>query len=266
MAKNGSFYLSFTRVSTYLKCPQRYKFIYVDGLPTAPRSYFSFGNSIHKALEEFYKCDIRQMRIPPSSFLLELLDRHWSSAGYSSKREELRAKEEAKKLLMSFYRAEIFNYKPALAVEKEFSFTFEGYEFKGRIDRVDLISSDKIVLVDYKTNSISPSYGKTNGGSTFYEETSYKMEEFLQPLVYKVGAEAVFPDKQVERIVFHYLKHGEKVLFSIGDDAIEKGMEKIREVLSGILENRFTPKPNGYCKQCEFIDRCTYFLKGEKEI
>src|SRR5260370_5469095 len=46
--------LSHSSISLYQDCPQKYKFKYIDGIPEKPRHFFSFGQSVHLALEFFY--------------------------------------------------------------------------------------------------------------------------------------------------------------------------------------------------------------------
>ena len=43
--------LSHSSISMYRTCPQRWKFRYIDKVPEKPRSQFSFGKSVHTALE-----------------------------------------------------------------------------------------------------------------------------------------------------------------------------------------------------------------------
>lgn len=251
MEKNNKMYLSFSKISTYLKCPMRYKFIYIDELPTYPRSYFSFGNSLHEVLEEFYREDVRKKEIKsPYLYLIELLDKNWHSEGYSNLAEEKRAKIEARRILTKFYRTEFFNYKPAIAVEKEFSFDFYGIEVKGRIDRIDG-DYNSIRVIDYKTTSLLPRF--------------FKEEDFLQLLIYKMAASNIYFGRKIEKVTFHFLRHNEKIDFIISDLLLEKGKRKMSEVLQEITKCNFFPKKNGYCNQCEFKNICPAFSKGDEK-
>lgn len=255
MAEHKKFYLSFSRLSTYLKCPLRYKFIYIDNLPTIPRSYFSFGNTIHKVLEIFYdpNRNFIEQEKAPYKYIMELLDSCWLSRGYASMREEVRAKQEAKKILTNFYRRSIFAFQPALFVEKEFSFYLEGFEIKGRIDRIDE-RSGRFIVVDYKTNSVLPEF--------------FKEEEFLQPIIYNIAARKILETKYIEFISMYFLKFNRKIDFSLDDNVIEKGKKRIYEVGNLITKGNFKPKMNGSCSSCEFKNKCETIygsnLRGSK--
>jgi putative RecB family exonuclease len=47
--------LSYSSYRTYLECPLRWKFLYVDRIPETPRGYFTFGRVIHSVLEELVR-------------------------------------------------------------------------------------------------------------------------------------------------------------------------------------------------------------------
>ena len=46
--------LSHSSITLYNECPQKYKFRYLDRIPETPRHYFSFGHSVHLALESTF--------------------------------------------------------------------------------------------------------------------------------------------------------------------------------------------------------------------
>ena len=249
MEKDDNFYLSFSRLSTYLKCPLRYKFIYIDNLPTVPRSYFSFGNTIHKVLEVFYDPykNFVELKKAPYKYMMELLDSCWLSQGYTSKTEEIKAKREAKRILTNFYRKSIFAFQPALFVEKSFSFEIERFELKGRIDRIDE-RSGHFTVVDYKTNSILPEF--------------FREEAFLQPVIYNIAARKMLETNKIDVISLYFLKFDRKINFSLGDAIIKKGKKRIYEIGNLIQKGEFMPKVNGSCLSCEFKTICAAFLEN----
>ncbi len=250
MEENNQFYLSYSKISTYLKCPLKYKFMYIDNLPTLAKSYFSFGNSIHKALEEFYdpNKNFKDLKKNPYSYLMELLERSWISAGYSTFSDELRAKREAKKILTDFYRKHIFGFKPAYSVEKVFSFELEGFKVEGRIDRIDE-RNGKFTIIDYKTSSFLPEF--------------FKEDELLQPIIYRIAIDYIIKDIEVEKVVLYFLRHQKMIDFEIDEHLMNKGKQKIIEVGSLIRNGVFYPKLNGYCSSCDFREICSAFSKKE---
>jgi RecB family exonuclease len=251
------FHLSYSKISTYLKCPMRYKFIYVDNLETVVRSYFSFGNSIHKVLEEFFDPakNYKELGKDPYLYLMDLLDSHWISAGYSKPVEEKRAKIEAKNILINFYKENISTFKPAYLVEKNFSFRLDAFEVRGRIDRIDE-NDGKYSIIDYKTSSLLP--------------TSFTEEEVLQPIIYRIAIEHLIPEESIDvsEVSLYFLRHQKKVSFKINDHLIDKFKRRIIEVGNRINKEEFDPDPkdNGYCSKCEFGNICPAFQNNHENL
>jgi len=243
MEKKSTFYLSYSKISTYLKCPLRYKYIYVDNLPTIERGYFSLGNSVHKVLEKFYSPEenFLVLKKKPYTYLLELLDLYWIKNGYSSEIEEKKAKEVAKSMLTSYYRRNIFGFRPAYEVESAFSVPFLGLELKGRFDRIDS-EEDGFAIVDYKTNS-------------FLQE-HFREEEILQPVIYRIAGEEKYGRNSVKRVSFHYLRKEKQVNFEIPLTLIEKSKRRVEEIVNNIFKGYFPPNVNGNCSNCEFRVYC----------
>ena len=238
-----NFYLSYSKVSTYIKCPLRYKFIYVDNLPTQVRSYFSLGNSVHKVLEKFYSPteNFKTLGKNPYAYLFELLDSHWVNEGFKTKEEEEKAKNDARSMLINFYRKNIFGFLPAYEVETEFSFPFEGIEFKGRLDRVDL-KKDKFAIVDYKTNN--------------YVDVLFREEDFMQPVIYKIAGDYKYGEGKVKEVKFYYLRKDKCIDFEIDSALTEKIRKRISEITNNIFKGTFPAKVNGTCASCEFKNLC----------
>ncbi len=243
MGKAEKFYLSFSRISTYIKCPQRYKYIYVDNLPTLEKGYFSFGNSIHKVLEIFYDPELNFKNVgrPPYEYLMELLESHWIDSGYGSTEEMKRAKEEARRILTLYYRESIFGFKPAYLVEKDFSINVGDFEVKGRIDRIDE-RNGSYAVIDYKTNSILP--------------TLFREEEVLQPAIYTMAAYSILDVSTLDSVSLHFLRFNKRVNFSLSPLYIEKSKSRINNIGNLILHEKFEATVNGGCSGCDFNSLC----------
>lgn len=248
LEKNTEFHLSYSRIATYINCPLRYKFIYIDKLPTKVRSYFSFGGSIHKVLEIFYhpEKNFINMKKPPFEYIISLLDEHWISAGYATKNEEQKAKEKALKILKRLYQETIFGFQPAYLVEQSFSFPLDKFKVIGRIDRIDY-TNNGYTIIDYKTSRILPRF--------------FKVTEILQPVIYYIGAKESLHLEKIDNVSLYFVNFNKKVKFNISDEMVEKGKKKIIQVGEAIMRDEFYPKPNGYCGSCEFKDICPVYKK-----
>jgi len=249
MEKDTDFHLSYSRIAVYDDCPKRYKFIYVDKLPTMERSYFSFGNSIHKALEIFYHPEKNFVRTkkPPLEYLLKLLDEHWISAGYRTEYQEKKAKEEALQILRKLYRETIFGFHPAYLVEKSFSFRLGEFKVVGKIDRIDQ-TSDGYIIIDYKTSRTLPRF--------------FKEIDLLQPIIYYIGAKEFLGLEKVDYVSLYFVRFNKKVKFDISEELLKKGKGKIIQVGEAIQRSEFPTKADGSCSTCEFKNICPAFSKN----
>src|ERR1051326_7311362 len=93
--------LSHSSISLFNECPQKYKFKYIDKVPVKPRHFFSFGQSVHSALEFFYGV---KLPMPPS--LEELLAQYragWVRGGYRDEAQEADYFEEGRRILTRFH-------------------------------------------------------------------------------------------------------------------------------------------------------------------
>src|SRR3990167_6850180 len=103
-----TFYASPTKLSTFLECPRKYWYYYLNP-PTRYKQpeypYFTLGNTVHDTLKYFF------MLKPPlrtKEKLLEMLERFWGmktgiKGGFKSEEEEKRYKERAVSMLNNFF-------------------------------------------------------------------------------------------------------------------------------------------------------------------
>src|SRR5438105_1554586 len=141
--------LSHSSISLYRDCPQKYKFKYIDKLPEKPKSFFSFGKSVHSALEFFYNVPA----LPPPSLeqVLAHYKENWISEGYKDAGQEEASLQEGERILREFHRKHIADFKPPFFAEYKFELQVDGVPVIGFVDRIDKIDSERIAIVDYKT-------------------------------------------------------------------------------------------------------------------
>ncbi|HAH05861.1 MAG TPA: hypothetical protein DCM05_04915 [Elusimicrobia bacterium] len=174
--------LSHSAVHTYLDCPQKWKLKYVDKLPEKPRHFFSFGKSLHEALEFLY--GVKTLPPPSLDEVLKAYYEHWYSEGYASLQQEEQYRAEGVRILKEYYRKNIPGFQLPLFVEYEFKFHLKhepragivdgAAEFDldiarrphrvrleprwlapvpliGYVDRIDKTEGGQLDVVDYKT-------------------------------------------------------------------------------------------------------------------
>ena len=232
--------LSFSQISTYLECPYQYFLLYIIGLPTKPKSYFSLGKSIHTALEKYHKPRL----IPSTGAIDELLsyfENAWISEGYANEIDETRAKEDGKSILSSYYDRLTNNPANPIEVEKRFNVTIDGLQIKGVIDRIDEVPSGGLHIIDYKTGNFVPD---------LLDENSK-----LQLSIYTLAVNILW-DKPVERASYLYLRSGTDLDFEPKDDDLFQTRLILKAVSEGIGCERFQRKTNKFCRFCDFYETC----------
>jgi putative RecB family exonuclease len=156
----GRNYLSYSAVATYLACPQRYYYRYIERLPeeTVPAS-LAFGGAIHRAIEAHYRGLLECGEPPSFADLLAAYAAAWREFtgrrvqfGRSEDRQSL--DQTAERVLSAFQTSEFA--RPAghiVAIEEELvSSVIPGCP--DILARIDLLidRGDELALVDFKTS------------------------------------------------------------------------------------------------------------------
>ena len=132
--------LSHSSITLYNECPQKYRFKYVDKIPEKPKHFFSYGQSVHLALEYFYG-PVLTPEAPKAPSLEDLLKHYreiWVATGYRDENHEAELFEEGRQLLTRFYDKHAKSFHVPFSVEYNFNFEYEGVPLTGKVDRIDL--------------------------------------------------------------------------------------------------------------------------------
>ena len=152
---------SYSSLTTYEYCPQRYAFRYVERLPGEfPPGQFAFGSAIHKAFEVFVREQIRACANgapEPGLDILQLAcDEVLANAGLEPN-ELARMRAAAGPVLECFLRREATKASVPVAAELGFGVDVAlpadagSVRFVGYVDRVDRAPDGSTVITDYKT-------------------------------------------------------------------------------------------------------------------
>jgi putative RecB family exonuclease len=234
--------LSYSQISLYQACPLCYKLQYVDGLETSDRGYFSFGTTIHKCAEYFYK-----VKVPPPPTLDKLLkfyENNWLSAGYESAEEEASYKAYGRELLAKFWELHQPDFHMPIAVEWMFNIDVEGVKLRGFIDRIDKLESGGLAIVDYKTDR-----------ELF---TSDYLNRNLQLTLYQMAVEQSW-FLPVEQLTLYHFRSNTACSCPPRDEAqLEEARKLVLAVAEGIEAGRFPATESQRCP-CDFPEHCPYY-------
>lgn len=231
--------LSHSSISTYSDCPKKYEFKYVQRLPEKPKHFFSFGKSVHSALEFMYAGEV----CPELDDILEAMEHEWVSEGYADIKAEDKAKRNAENMVRDYYRKHAAAWVKPLAVEAKFDMTVDHVRLTGYIDRVDVGSAGGLHVIDYKTGQ-SLDVARIN--------------EDEQMTMYQMAAESMYPESIVDAVSLYHVPT--LTLHSAerrGIDLVEALRSKITRTADAIAGKEFKETPSEKsCSWCDFKPMC----------
>ena len=141
-----------TRLDTWLACPRRYRFTYLEKRPKgAPWAHNSVGAAVHNALRDWWLLPVAR-RTPEAA--ADLVEKGWLSDGFRDDRQAAEWRDRAASMTAE-YAARLDPDADPVGVERTVSTRTHGMALSGRVDRIDRRPSDdggeELVIVDYKT-------------------------------------------------------------------------------------------------------------------
>ena len=237
--------MSFSQISTYLKCPMQYKFAYIYRIPGRKKAFLTFGSVVHSSLEEFFKL-VQERKKVSEKTLLDLYSRHWTPSGYESRMQESSYRKSGKESLQEFFKSnkDILE-RPPLYLEKKLDLKIADCVLDVRIDRIDAIGGNNVEIIDYKTGKV-PSKKKPN--------------ESLQLDIYAMACRDVL-ELNPKVLSFYYVGPNKKVSTTRTDKELDKSKETVLEAAGLIKAEEFKPKPGMMCKWCDYLALCPAYDK-----
>jgi DNA helicase-2/ATP-dependent DNA helicase PcrA len=232
---------SASALNTYDNCPLHYKFTYVLKVPSASKMSFNLGSLIHDVI---YQLTLRELEgIPPSEGkAFELLERMWSSAGFSSKQEEVEKRVEAEQLLTTYIEWILENENEVVGTEVEFLFPLKGRNVKGFIDRLERTNDGQYVVVDFKTGSSM--------------ESKKTILDNIQMNVYCLAVQNKFGQLPA-RCSLLYLKKRRIVDYEPDTQNLEKQKARLEGIIQLVISESFDAQPSyDACLFCGYSELC----------
>jgi len=240
--------LSHSSISLYKTCPQKWKFRYIDRVPERPRSFFSFGKSVHGGLEFLFS------RLgaawPTIEEVLAHYKENWLREGFESAAQEKWFFQEGSRILRGFYAKHQGDLRRVAQVEFKFTIDIEGVPVMGYIDRVDETPAGGLAIIDYKT------------GKAFDKA---RVRKDPQLTLYQIACREQF-GKPVETVTLYHLNSLTPLTVPAHSTDLEQELRgSVVEVARGISEGKFDPIPDedGHCKWCDYAQICPA-LAGRK--
>lgn len=231
------------RLTTWLDCPRRFRFSYVDR-PSPPKgpawAHNSFGNTVHNALRQWWSEPLAG-RTPDAG--RRLVDQAWIPNGYRDDDQESAHRERARHVVAD-YLATLDPADEPPGVERRVAARHGLLALEGRVDRIDR-RGDELVIVDYKTGRSALSADDARGS--------------LALAVYAVAAGSTLraPCRTVE---LHHVTTGEVHSFTHTEESLERHLGRAQrlaeEIRAAAVTEDFPARPSDGCRWCDFVRVC----------
>ena len=256
---NPSTKFSFSALNMYSRCPYQYYLARVLRLPTFGKPSLTFGDVIHRTLNDFVdytnksKADGQSDLFNTSSTevtgsvmslqdLYTLYEKNWVDDWYEDKEQKEKYYAVGKEIMKKFHAYYIHEKPVIMMVEQPFKIKIGPYVMSGRIDRVDTVDGG-VEIIDYKT-------GESKGKLTTDDKD--------QLLLYQIAAEDILQLKPVN-LTYHYLNKDEKLSFLGNDKQKQKLKDKWLDKMNQVHAKNFDATPGEHvCKFCDFKGICEF--------
>lgn len=248
---DGRVRLSFSRIDTYRSCPLRFRFSYIDKLPSAPATYLSFGTSIHSALEAFH--DRTLFGMPSEEDLLGFLYDGWDSSGFRREPREVQVREyrRAQDVLRRYHQRVRDHYRPAAETEKWFELPIGDHAtVVGSIDRIDIDDDGQYHVVDYKTGKL---------------RDRQHVRKSLQLAIYALACEHLFGVLPAS-VSLDFVVPGTEVRVLRDELDLDTAREAVDQTARAVLADQYTPTPSRLCDWCDHRALCPAWEGGGPDV
>jgi putative RecB family exonuclease len=240
--------LSYSRVDTYERCPLKFRFRYIDKLPSRPGPDLSWGSAIHAALEAWW--DRKLPEPPPVEVMYRALYDRWDDTGFDGmeREEKLKWYRHARTILARHHELYARDYLPAVACEQWFELDIgDDVAVCGSIDHVARTPGGGLGIVDWKTNRRAQSRGDVANS--------------LQLAVYTLAARELW-GKEPEWVALDFVVPGVRVTVERDQIDVDGALTRLHDVADMIRAEAFDPAPSRLCDWCDYRAVCPAF-EGE---
>lgn len=206
-----------TRLTTWLDCPRRYRFAYLER-PQPPKgqpwAHNSLGSAVHLALAGWYRLD-RAQRTPDAAGAL--LDQVWMREGFRDAEQSAHWRDRGR-AMVTRYAATLDPDVEPLGIERTVATRTASLAVSGRVDRLDRRQSggaEALVVVDYKS------------GKRLL--TAYDARSSLALALYAIAVTRMFRAPCL-RVELHHLPTGDVVAHEHTEESLRRHLDRAESV------------------------------------
>jgi RecB family exonuclease len=237
-------------LGTWLDCPRRYKFGYVDR-PMPPKgppwAHQTVGAAVHAALRAWWLLP-EPARTPDAA--AGLVRTSWQPAGFHDEAQADDWRERAA-AMVARYAATLDPADDPVGVERTVALRTDRLALSGRIDRLDRRGAE-LVVVDYKTGRHLLSTDDARGSMAL--------------AIYALAAASTMR-RACSTVELHHLPTGEVIRWVHTEASLARHLDRVHDVASEIVtaeaaaatgdpDEVFPPRPGPLCGWCDFRAHC----------
>lgn len=269
---------SASMLSTWMSCPLKAKFSYVEGLPQKQNAAASFGTCVHEALEQYNKSGNMEQAIArfletwENPELLDVVPEVWPKrTSYGGFREI------GVQILNEYQESTAWSKREMIASEHKFCVPLGDHLLSGIVDLIEYVPN-KLKVVDYKGGSYRPNMNSLylNVQMTTYWYASLQPEFWMgyddgtgkyQPM--ENGEELYERFKKTKRsVIWHHLRANKEYNCGVRDDLDFMRLYRCCQEISKAIEHDvYVPNISGdSCMLCDHTSICAAFIPPHQEV
>ena len=238
-----------TRLTTWLDCPRRYRFTYLDR-PQPPKggpwAHYSLGVSLHNTLALWWRLPLERRTVDRAGALLAST---WIGDGYRDDEQEQRWRARSREMVER-YVATLDPEDEPVGIERTVALRTDLIAVSGRVDRLDerlVDGAEQVVVVDYKT-----------GRSLLTVDDA---KSSLALAVYAAAAARTLR-RPCTRVELHHLPTGQVVTHDHTEESLARHLRRAESIgteaaaAGALAPEEFRPHVSPACAWCDFSRHC----------
>jgi RecB family exonuclease len=250
-----------TRLATWLDCPRKYRFAYLDRPPPPkgpPWAHNSLGASVHNALAGWWRLPRRERTVAAAG---DLLERGWLTDGFADDAQSLEYRERCREMVEGYVTGLDPSREP-VGVERTVATKTDLIAVSGRIDRLDDrwsddVQSRELVVVDYKTGRhlLTVDDARTSMALALYAQAAERVMR-----------------RPCRRVELHHLPTAKVLAWEHTPESLARQLGRAESIAAecaqadeqykaasagGLLaDDHFQPRPGVGCGWCDYRKQC----------